>query len=79
MPLGLMNVVGCGPTKPFQVSEGNHDAWQPPSIRANVAVVNDEMASASHRYGYYSFQNKHFFFDQKVNNLESELITRNWS
>jgi hypothetical protein len=27
MPLGLVNVVGCGPTKPFEVSEGNHDAW----------------------------------------------------
>jgi hypothetical protein len=29
MPLGLVNVVGCGPTKPFEVSEGNHDAQQP--------------------------------------------------
>jgi hypothetical protein len=30
MPLGLVNVVGCGPTKPFKVSEGNHDARPPP-------------------------------------------------
>jgi hypothetical protein len=25
----------------------------PPLIRANLAVVIDEMASASHRYGYF--------------------------
>jgi hypothetical protein len=30
MPLGLVNVVGCGLTKPFEVSEGNHDARWPP-------------------------------------------------
>jgi hypothetical protein len=30
MTLGLVNVVGCGPTKPFKVSEGNHDARPPP-------------------------------------------------
>jgi hypothetical protein len=30
MPLRLVNVVGCGPTEPFKVSEGNHDARRPP-------------------------------------------------
>jgi hypothetical protein len=30
MPLGLVNVFGCGSTKPFKVSEGNHDARRPP-------------------------------------------------
>ncbi len=53
MPLRLVNVVGCGPTEPFKVSEGKHDARRPPLIRANVAIVNNETASASHWYGYF--------------------------
>jgi hypothetical protein len=51
--LELVIVVGCGPTKLFEICEGNQEEWCPPLICTNVAAVNDETASASHWYGYF--------------------------
>ena len=53
MPLGLVSVVGCGLTKPFKMRRATMMQGGPPSIRANIAVVNDETASASFRCGYF--------------------------
>jgi hypothetical protein len=53
MPLGLVSMVCCGPTKPFEMRRATMMHGSPPSIRANIAIVNDETASASHWYGYF--------------------------
>jgi hypothetical protein len=37
---------------PFKLTRATMMNGAPPSIRPNVAVVNDETASASHRYGH---------------------------
>jgi hypothetical protein len=45
----------CGvlwPNQAFQDEESYHDARRPPSICANIAIIINEMASTSHRYGY---------------------------
>ena len=54
--LRVFSTHGCGwlwpELLPFEMMRATMMDGGPPSICANIAVVNDEAASASHRYGY---------------------------
>ncbi len=49
----VVGVVGCGPNLAFQDVWEHQPWWCRSSFFANIAVFNDEAASASHRCGYY--------------------------